>query len=284
MQLDGTQIEEGGNNMRFRKCGSVLLVLVLVMSMMIGGGLTVFAEVGPGVSQSAEQSTNNGQDPTGRTGVGISTLPPVGQTTWAYSEVPSVNISYIVSKNTCTFQYVVTSGDVHVRTVVMDSEAATKSALLNRPQSSKLDNEYFIPFTLPNGTTNHSYWITRQNLVAIDEGIKRHFADAPNQYKYYDTYARGVKILDTIEYYEDDPMLETHYRVTAILDPSEVMWLMNFMYAEGIGEMYLADPFTLPDGRQVMVRVTEQQIIDISHNTPTETVYLPITEYFPINP
>ena len=24
----------------------------------------------------------------------------------------------------------------------------------------------------------------------------------------------------------------------------------------------------------------EQQIIDISHNTPTETVYLPITEYF----
>ncbi len=49
MQLDGTQIEEGGNNMRFRKCGSVLLVLVLVMSMMIGGGLTVFAEVGPGV-------------------------------------------------------------------------------------------------------------------------------------------------------------------------------------------------------------------------------------------
>ena len=56
------------------------------------------------------------------------------------------------------------------------------------------------------------------------------------------------------------------------------------MHAEEINEMYLADPFTLPDGRQVMVRVTEQQIIDISHNTPTETVYLPITEYFPINP
>lgn len=268
--------------MKFQR--RMFLVLILTLGMMIGSGLTVFAEVGPGVSQSAEQITNNGQDPTGRTGVGISTLPPVGQTTWAYSEVPSVNISYIVSKNTCTFQYVVTSDDVYVRTVVMDSEAATKSALLNRPQSSELDNEYFIPFTLPNGTTDHSYWITRQNLVAIDEGIKKHFADVPNRYKYYDNYARGVKILDTIEYREDDPMLETHYRVTAILDPLEVMWLMSFMYDNEVEEMYLADPFTLPDGRQVMVRVTEQQVIDISHNTPTETVYLPITEYFPINP
>lgn len=263
--------------MRFRKCSSVLLMLVLVMSMMIGGSLTVFAEVGPGVQ--GVSSSDEG----GSAGTGISTLPPVGQTTWAYSEVPSVNISYIVSKDTCTFQYVVTSMDVYVRTTVMDSEAATKSALLNRPQSSKLDNEYFLPFTLPNGMS-HAYWITRQNLVAIDEGIKKHFADVPNRYKYYDDHARGVKILDTIEYHEDDPMLETHYRVTAILDPLEVMWLMSFMHAEEINEMYLADPFTLPDGRQVMVRVTEQQIIDISHNTPTETAYLPITEYFPINP
>ncbi len=46
MQLDGTQIEEGGNNMSFRKCSSVLLVLVLVMSMVIGGGLTVLLRLG----------------------------------------------------------------------------------------------------------------------------------------------------------------------------------------------------------------------------------------------
>jgi hypothetical protein len=248
------------------------------MSVMIGGGLTVFAEVGPGV-----QGVSN-SDEGGSAGTGISTLPPVGQTTWAYSEVPSVNISYIVSKNTCTFQYVVTSGDVKTDLYVMDAKVADECAILNRPQSGMLHNEYFIPFTLPNGTTNHSYWITRQNLVAIDEGIEKHFADVPNRYKYYRDSVFGVKILDTIEYYEDDLMLETHYRVTAILDPLEVMWLMSFMYDNEVEEMYLADPFTLPDGRQVMVRVTEQQVIDISHNTPTETVYLPITEYFPINP
>lgn len=266
-----------------RRTLKIVSFFMLLLALSTCSAFPALAEVGPGVSQSTEAGVNNNaENGIGSSGVGISTLPAVGQTTWGYSETPSVNISYIVSKDTCTFQYVVTRYDIEIALNVMHSED-TRCALLRRPQSSLRDSEYMLPFTLPNGV-QHEYWITRDNLKSADAGLERHFANVPNKYKYYDKYACGVRILDTIEYHEDDPMLETHYRVTAILDPLEVMWLMSFMYDEGVKEMYLAEPFTLPDGRQVMVRVTEQQVIDISHNTPTETVYLPITEYFPINP
>ena len=266
-----------------RRTLKIVSFFMLLLALSTCSAFPALAEVGPGVSQSTETGVNNNaENGIDSSGLGISTLPAVGQTTWGWFDPPSLNVSYLVTKDTCTFQYALEPSDVSLNLDWLRYHSADKAYILREPGSSYIDNGNMRPFKLPNGT-EHSYALTVQQLAEMEKKVGGKLNRDGRPF-FSSEIKQGFKILETISYHEDDPMLETHYRVTAIIDKNDsAFFYSEFIYEKPEG-FYIAVPFILPDGRQVGVSITEAEWDKIIAETPPEVQYVPITEYFPINP